>query len=160
MQYNNYKKITYILSETPGLSGQIAFEFLKKVIDSKNILKFTFYGHGKKNESLNLLREMYENIVILPSKNHEEIFLIHNFYINSKLLKVLCALGEFPNFLEIAKFDSYSKIDQIDYCWCIEYSDEIFTFTYMDKFIDDSVIISIEQELLNKGIVYERKIIY
>ena len=159
MQYINYKKITYILSEKPGLSGQIAFEFLKHVIDSKNVLKFTFYGYGKKNESLELLKKMYDNIVILPSKNNEESFLINDFYINGGLLKVLCSLGEFPNFLEILKLDSNSKTDQNDYCWCIEYSDEMFTFIYTDKFVDNLKIISIEQELADKGIVYERKII-
>ena len=30
----NYKKISYILSEKPSLSGQIAFEFLNQLINS------------------------------------------------------------------------------------------------------------------------------
>lgn len=157
MQYINYKKISYILPEISGLSGQIAFEFLKNIITLKDVLKFTFYGHGIKNESLGLIREMYGNVVILPSKDNEEVFLINNFYIHAGLLKVLCSLGKFPNFLKISKIDSNLKTDQIDYCWCIEYSDEIITFIYADKFIDNSKIISIEHEFLSKGIVYERK---
>lgn len=159
MHYTNYKKITYILSEQPGLSGQIAFEFIKKIISSKIILKITFYGHGINNDNLVLLKEMYNDIVMLPSKNNEEEFIINNFEINNGLLKVLCSLGEFPNVLKISKIDSNLKLNKIDYWWCIEYSDEVFTFIYADKFIDDSQIKSIEQELLNKGIVYERKVI-
>lgn len=156
MQYNKYKKITYILSEKPGLSGRIAFEFLKEVIGSKNLLKFTFYGHG--NKCFGLFRKMYDNIISLPCENDEEEFLINNFDIKSGLLKVLCLLGEFPNFLKISKLDSDYKTNKMNYSWCIEYSDETFTFTYLDKLIEDSKIVSIEQELFNKGIVYERKV--
>lgn len=148
MPYTNYKKISYVLSEKPGLSGRIAFEFLSKIIASNDVLKFTFYGHGKHNESLDLFMEMYDDIVVLPSKNNEEEFIIKNFDINDRLYEVLCSLGKFPKFL---------KIEQIDYCWRIEYSDEVFTFVYMDKFMDDLKIALIEQEFLNKGIHYERK---
>lgn len=102
---------------------------------------------------------MYNDIVTLPSKNNEEEFIINNFEIKSGLLNVLCSLGQFPNILKISKIDSNLKLNQIDYWWCIEYSDEIFTFIYADKFIDDSQIKLIEQVLLNKGIVYERKVI-
>lgn len=35
--------------------------------------------------------------------------------------------------------------------------DEIFTFIYMDKCMDDLKIALIEQELLNKGLLYEKK---
>lgn len=155
MQYIKYKKITYILSEEPGLSGQIAFEFLKNIVDLSDSIKFIFYGHGKNSESLGLLKEMYDNIIIQPSKNNEESFIISNFYVNSGLLKLLCSLGKFPNFICISKFDPNNQIDY----WSMEYSDEFFTFIYNDKFINYSRMIALEQELLNKGIVYERKVI-
>ncbi|MBO6263180.1 MAG: hypothetical protein J6N93_02755 [Clostridia bacterium] len=157
MPYINYKKLSYILSEEPGLSGEIAFEFLDKLITSNDVLKFTFYGHGIHSESLDSLMEMYDDIVILPSKNNEKEFLIKNFYIKDRLHEVLSSLGEFPNFLKITKINSISKNDLVDYCWCIEYCDEVFTFAYMDEFVDDLKIISIEQELLNKGLHYIKK---
>lgn len=157
MIYTNYKKISYILSENPGLSGQIAFEFLDKIINFNDVLKFTFYGHGKHNKSLDLLIQMYTDVVILPSKTNEKEIIIKNFVMNDKLKEVLCVLGMFPNFIKISKIGSSLKEERIDYLWSIEFSDEILTFTYMKKLIDDSKIILIEQALMNKGIFYERK---
>lgn len=159
MLYTNYKKISYILSEKPGLSGQIAFEFLDKIINSNDILKFTFYGHGKYNENFDLLMQMYNHIAIQPSKTNEKVIIIKDFIVNDKLKEVLCGLGLFPNFLKISKIGSNLEEERIDYFWSIEFSDEMLTFTYMKKLIDDLKIVLIEQAFLNKGIFYERKVI-
>ena len=100
---------------------------------------------------------MNENTIILPSKDNTKELLIKNININDRLLDILCSLGEFPNFLRISKINSNLELIQVDYYWSIEYCDEIFTFIYTDKYIDCSKIVSIEQELENKGISYERK---
>lgn len=157
MAYTNYKKISYILSEEPGLSGQIAFEFLNKIIHSNDVLEFTFWGHGQHSESLDLLMQMYNDITILPSKTNEIVIVIKNFTVNDELREVLGVLGMFPNFLKISKIGSNLEEERMDYFWSIEFSDEILTFTYMKKLIDDSKIILIEQTLLKNGIFYERK---
>lgn len=157
MVYTKYKKISYILSEKPGLSGQIAFEFLDKISNFNDVLEFTFQGHGKHNESLDLLMQMYNDVVIVPSNINEKVIVIKDFIVNDKLKEVLCVLGMFPNFLKISKIGSNLEREQMDYFWSIEFSDEILTFTYIKKLIDDSKIILIEQALLNEGIFYERK---
>ena len=66
------KKISYVLPEKPQLSGQIAFEFLDKILNDGDILKFKFYGHGINNESLTLLMQMHSDIVFLPSNINEK----------------------------------------------------------------------------------------
>ena len=157
ISYTNYKKISYILSENPGLSGQIAYEFLDKIINFNDVLKFTFYGHGKHNESFDLLMQMYDNVSIQPSKNNEKVIIIKDFVVNDKLKEILCELGMFPNFLKISKIDSNLEEDKKDFFWTIEFSDEILIFTHIKNFIDDSKIILVEQTLLNKGVFYERK---
>ena len=157
MSYTNYKKISYILSEKPGLSGQIAFEFLDKIIIPNDVLKFTFNGHGNSPESFDYFKNLYDDVVFLNSKNNEEEILIKNFNMKDGLHEVLGSLGKFPNFCKISKSNYCSKIENVDCCWCIEYCDEIFTFIYMDKCMDDLKIALIEQELLNKGLLYEKK---
>lgn len=157
MQYINYKKISYILSETPGLSGKIAFEFLYNIIDSKDVLKFTVHGQGDNSKNLNSLLEMYDHTMLIMSKGNEKEFIIKNITINNRLLEILCALGEFPNFLKISKIDSNIHNSTNDYCWSIEYCDEVLTFIYIDKYFDDFKIALIEKELENKRISYERK---
>lgn len=157
MPYINYKKISYILSETPDLSGKMAFEFLDKIIEPGDVLKFTFYGHSKHAQSLDSLIEMNNDTMILSSKNTEKEILIRNFHINGSLLDILCSLGNFPNFLKISKINSNLKLMQFDFFWSIEYCDEIFSFIFIDEYIDSSKIVLIEQELKNKGISYERK---
>jgi len=157
MSYINYKKLSYILSEEPGVSGKIAFEFLNSIVDSNDVLKFTIFAHSNHNKSIESLIEMHDNIVILPNKTNERELVIKGLKINRKLLDVLCSLGEYPNFLKISKINSNLELKQIDYYWSIEYCDESFTFIYMDKYIDCSKITLIEQEFENKGISYERK---
>ena len=155
MPYINYKKISYILSETPGLSGKMAFEFLNKIIEPDDVLKFTFYGHSKYDQGLDSIISMNNEAVIVPSQNVEKEIVIKNLNINSDLLGVLCSLGNFPNYLKISKINLKSM--QTDFCWNIEYCDEVFSFVFMDEYIDYSKILFIEQELDNKGISYERK---
>lgn len=157
ISYINYKKISYILSETPSLSGNIAFVFLNKILEPNDVLKFTFYEHEKESKSTNSLLQMYDDIVILPSKNNEKEFIVNNINLNNDLLDFLCLSGKFPNFLTISKINSNIKSIQKNYYWSIEYCDEIFTFIYKDTYIDSSKIILIEQELKNKEISYERK---
>lgn len=101
--------------------------------------------------------QMYNDVVIVPSNINEKVIVIKDFIVNDKLKEVLCVLGMFPNFLKISKIGSNLEREQMDYFWSIEFSDEILTFTYIKKLIDDSKIILIEQALLNEGIFYERK---
>ena len=155
MSCTNYKKISYILSENPGLSGQIAYEFLDKIVNFNDVLKLRFYGHGKHNESFDLLTKLYVDVAIHPSKNNEKVIVIKDFVVNDKLKEMLCVLGMFPNFLEISKIDL--EEDKKDYFWSIAFSDEIIIFTYIKNFIDDSKITLVEETLLNNGIFYERK---
>ena len=153
MLNTNYKKISYILSEKPGLSGQIAFEFLDQFITSNDILKFTLHSPLKHNEAFELLMQMY-NVTILSSMTNERTIVIKDFIINDMLKELLCDLGMYPNCLEISKISSNFK--KKEYLWSIEFCDEILTFTYADKLIDDSKIKLIEQSLLNKKIFYEK----
>lgn len=153
MTSTNYKKISYILSEKPGLSGQIAFEFLNQLINSNDVLKFTLHSPIKHHEAFELLTKMYNDVTIIPSMNNEKIIVIKKFIMNDKLKELLCVLGMYPNFLEISKINS----KELDYSWSLEFNDETLTFTYGDKLIDDLKINLIEQSLLNKKIFYERK---
>lgn len=157
MSYINYKKISYILSEIPGLSGKIAFEFLNKIIDSNDELKISLYGNNIHNEIINSLIEMQNDIIILPSKNNEKEFLVKNLNINDRFFDILCLCGEFPNFIKISKISSNQSLKPTDYFWSIEYCDETFIFICMDECFDLSKIVLIEQELENKGISYEKK---
>lgn len=155
MPYINYKKISYILSEMPDLSGKMAFEFLDKIVEPDDVLKFTFSGHNRHSQSLDLLIAMNNDSMIVSSHNTEKEIIIKNLNINRNLLDILCSLGNFPNYLKISKINLKSM--QTDFCWNIEYCDEVFSFVFMDQYIDSSKIILIEEELDNKGISYERK---
>lgn len=70
---------------------------------------------------------------------------------------MLCDLGRYPNYLSISKINSNFEKEQMSYFWTIDFCDELLTFTYVDKLIDDSKIKLIEQSLLNKKIFNERK---
>lgn len=70
---------------------------------------------------------------------------------------MLCDLGIHPNYLSISKINSNFKEEQMNYFWTIDFCDELLTFTYVNKLIDDSKINLIEHSLLNKKIFYERK---
>ena len=157
MLYTNYKKISYILSEKTGLSGRIAFEILNKIISINDVLEFTFYGQSEHNKSIDLLFEMFNNIVIIPSKNNEKKFVIKNIIINDKLIEILSIAGMFPNYLKISKLESDLEEEKKDYFWSMEFCDEILNFSYREKFFDDSKISLIEKEFLTKGLFYERK---
>ena len=155
MPYTKYKKISYILSETPDLSGKMAFVFLDKIIEPHDVLKFTLYGHSKHNQGLDSLIAINKDAMIVTSQKAEKEIIIKNLNINDDLLDVLCSLGKFPNYLKISKINLKSM--QTNFCWNIEYCDEFFSFVFMDEYIDSSKIVLIEQELDNKGISYERK---
>ena len=153
----NYKKISYILSEKPSLSGQIAFEFLSQFINSNDVLKFILHSPIKHNEAFELLIKMYNDVIILPSMVNEKTIVIKNIIMNDKLKELLCDLGRYPNYLSISKINSNFEKKQMNYFWTIDFCDELLTFTYVDKSIDDSKINLIEQTLLNKKIFYEKK---
>ena len=155
MSYTKYKRISYILSETPDLSGKMAFVFLDKIIEPDDVLKFTFCGHSKHDQALDSLIAMNKGAKIVTSQKAEKEIIIRNLNINDDLLDVLCSFGNFPNYFKITKINLQSM--QTNFCWNIEYCDEFFSFFFMDEYIDSSKIILIEQELDNKGIIYERK---
>ena len=155
MQYINYRKVSYILSETPGISGKIAFEFLLEIVNLEDVLKFTFYGQENNSQSIDSLIEMHNNTNIIVSKKRPKEFVIKNICINDKLLKLMCSLGEFPNFTKVSKIDS--NLTHTNFYWSIEYCDEILTFIYQYKYFDDSKIALIEKKLESQGISYERK---
>ena len=155
MQYINYQKVSYILSETPGISGKIAFEFLLEIVNLEDVLKFTFYGQENNSQSIDSLIEMHNNTNIIVSKKRPKEFVIKNININYRLLELLCSLGEFPNFIKISKIDS--NLTHTNFYWSIEYCDEILTFIYPYKYFDDSKIALIEKKLESQGISYERK---
>lgn len=154
-RYTKYKKISYILSEIPDLSGKMAFVFLDKIIEPHDVLKFTFCRHGKHDQGLDSLIAMNKDAMIVTRQKAEKEIIIKNLNINDDLLDVLCSLGNFPNCLKISKINLKSK--QTNFCWNIEYCDEFFSFVFTDEYIDSSKIILIEQELANKGINYKRK---
>ena len=156
MPYIKYKEISYVLSEKPGISGEIAFEFLTKIIEEKEHLQFEFYGHGK-NESINLLKAMYNDTVIYLCEDDEEKFFIRDFDIKDGLIEVLRSLGKYPNLIKITKPKFNQKMKKVDYYWSMEYMDEYFTFFYMEDIINDSKINLIEEGLLGKGLFFERK---
>ena len=157
MSYTNYKKISYILSEKPGLSGQMAFEFLDQLVSPNDVLRFTLNSNRIHAKTIDLLIQMYNDIIILPSMTHEKTIIIKDFIMNDKLRELLCELGMFPNFLKISKISSNLTAEPMDYSWAIEFCDEILTFIYADKLIDETKIIMIEQSLLDKKLLYERK---
>ena len=157
MQYINHKKISYILSEEPGLSGKIAFEFLSEIVNSNDVLKFIFHGQGENGISIDSLLEIYDDIIIIMNRSNEKVFVIKNINIDNRLLELLCLLGKFPNYLVISRIDSNLNNSHISYYWSIEYSDEVLSFTYADKYFDGSKITIIEKKLETKGISYERK---
>lgn len=157
MASTNYKKISYILSEKQSLSGQIAFEFLNQFIHSNDVLQFTLHSPIKHNEAFELLIKMYNDVIILPSMVNEKTIVIKNIIMNDAIKKLLCDLGRYPNYLSISKINSNFEKEKMSYFWTIDFCDELLTFTYMNKLIDDSKIKLIEQSLLNKNIFYERK---
>lgn len=85
MASTNYKKISYILSEKPSLSGQIAFEFLNQFINSNDVLKFTLHSSIKHNEAFELLIKMYNDVIILPRMVNEKTIVIKNIIMNDAI---------------------------------------------------------------------------
>ena len=79
MQYINYRKVSYILSETPGISGKIAFEFLLEIVNLEDVLKFTFYGQENNSQSIDSLIEMHNNTNIIVSKKDQKSLLLKTF---------------------------------------------------------------------------------
>ena len=159
MSYTNYKKISYVLSEKPGISGMIAYEYIKHIIRSEDVLKFIVFGHGIPNDNLESFLTMHSDATILPGTSNEKVFILNHVDVNTKLLELLCSLGEYPNYSEIAKIINTIKLNNTHSDWKIEYSDELFTIIYNNEYIDDSIIELIEKNLKNKNICYERKII-
>lgn len=157
MQYINYQKVSYVLSEIPRLSGKIAFEFLLEIVNLDDVLKFTVCGQENNSKNIDTLIGMHNNTKILMSQKSPKEFVIKNININDRLLELLCSLGEFPSFIKISKIDSNSTHCQLNYYWSIEYCDEILTFIYADQYFDNSKIALIEKKLESKGISYERK---
>jgi len=156
MPYTDYNQISYILSEKPGLAGRIAYIVIDNIIEPNDIIKFTFYGHGKSDEKLNSLIKLHNDVTILPSKNNEKEFVVKNLVINDKLMETLCLLGTFPNYLIISKIGPALEKNN-GYFWSVEFSDEILTFSYMKSCVDASKVTLIEQSILSNELSYERK---
>ena len=157
MQHLKYRKVSYVLPETPGMSGKIAFEFLSKIVMSSDSLRFSFRGQGENNESFDKLLTMNNEAIIIINNTNEKTIVIKNIIINENLLEILCSLGKYPNFLEVSKINENLLNSSPEFYWSIGYCDEIFTFDYLDGEFDCSKLDLIEKEFENKGIRYERK---
>ncbi len=156
MEYINYNKISYVMSEKADIFGMLAFELISKIIHSNDMLKFILYNHGIHNYDLESFLLNHNDATILPS-NNKIAFIIKNIELNSKTLDLFCSLGKYPNYIEILKINDNLELKDNYFEWKIEYSDDMLTILYLDNHIDDLTFVLIDKELSKKDIYYKRK---
>lgn len=159
MQYLNYKVVTYVLSETQSLSGKMAYEFLRKILNERDTLLFSSKTVKDLGNTIGLLKQQCKETRSLSNKSSETDFIGLSLAMNEKTLDLLCLLGEYPNYMSISRINAESDEHLPNCLWTIDYCDEMLKFTFIDKLVNGDTLALIENELIKKQIDYERKTI-